>query len=62
MRVYLEIGKQENIELKLRTLNLQSDLVYFFPISLLRQMLSAAYFHLLSGTLLAVRPELCEIV
>lgn len=62
MRVYLEIGKQENIQLKLRTLNLPSDLIYFFPISLLRQMLSAACFHLLTGTLLAVRPELCEIM
>lgn len=37
------------------------NLIYFFPISLLRQMLSAVCFHLLSGALLAVKPELCEV-
>lgn len=62
MRVYLKTGKRESMQLKLRISNLQSDLIYFLPVSLLRQMLSAAGFHLFSGALLAVTPQLCEIV
>lgn len=62
MRVYLKTGKQANMQLKLRILNLQSDLIYFFLIPLLRQMLSAACFHFLSGTLLSVMPELFGIM